>query len=209
MLTAQAEGFARRASRGAERIVDLSADHRHSEGWVYGSPEWRGLELASARRVAVPGCFATAIGLAVAPFVARGLVAGPVQVAAATGSTGSGVTPAQGTHHPERFANVKAYKVLDHQHVPEVRAFWKGLGAEPELLFVPWSLPLDRGIFATLFVPLSESVDFLVTGASGSLGGATLRRLLSDAKAGGKKIPLALVDNPFLKAYYKKTGLGE
>jgi N-acetyl-gamma-glutamyl-phosphate reductase len=91
--------------------------------------------------------------------VAAGVVAGPVDVAAATGSTGSGAAPSAGTHHPERFVNLKAYKVLSHQHVPEVRAFLAGHGEAPALRFVPWSAPLDRGIFATSFIPLAGEVD--------------------------------------------------
>ncbi|MEZ4320509.1 MAG: N-acetyl-gamma-glutamyl-phosphate reductase [Myxococcota bacterium] len=144
---------------GARRIVDLSADHRHAEGWVYGQPEWNAEQLAGATRVAVPGCFATAISLAVAPLVAAGVVNGPVQVAAITGSTGSGATPSAGTHHPERFANVKAYKVLQHQHVPEIRGFLASLGTAPTVHFVPASGPFDRGIFATCFVPVAPGID--------------------------------------------------
>lgn len=140
-------------------LVDCSADHRHADGWVYGSPEWHTERLIGARRIAAPGCFATAIQLAVAPFVAAGLLDGPLQIAAATGSTGSGASPVQGTHHPERFANLRAYKVLTHQHVPEVRTFLGGLGDAPELHFVPLSAPVDRGILATCFLRLNADVD--------------------------------------------------
>lgn len=138
-------------------VVDLSADHRHRSGWTYGLVELHGEEIGRAKRIAVPGCFATALTLSIAPFV--GAIAGPVCVAAATGSTGSGASPSQGTHHPERFVNFKAYKVLAHQHVPEVRATLAARGQDVELLFVPASAPLDRGIFATSFVPLRPGVD--------------------------------------------------
>lgn len=144
---------------GAPLIVDASRDHRHAEGWVYGQPEWHGSALRGATRIAAPGCFATAIALACAPFVAAGVVDGPIMVAAATGSTGSGAAPKDGTHHPLRFTNLKAYKVLRHQHVPEIRAFLGGLGTAPELSFVPLSAPIDRGILATCFVPCDPSVD--------------------------------------------------
>lgn len=144
---------------GVPRILDLSADHRHAAGWVYGQPEWNGEFLVNAARVAVPGCFATAISLSLAPLVAAGAVRGPVHVAAITGSTGSGATPSGGTHHPERFANLRAYKVLSHQHVPEIRAFLGSLGEAPQLAFVPQSGPFDRGIFATSFVPVDPDID--------------------------------------------------
>ena len=138
------------------RIFDLSSDHRLAEGWVYGQAEWNASSLAGATRVAVPGCFATAISLALAPFVASGVIEGPVQCVAATGSTGSGATPKQGTHHPERFVNLKAYKVLNHQHTPEVEGFLRSLGDFDRLHFVPLSAPLDRGILATVFLRLKD-----------------------------------------------------
>lgn len=140
-------------------ILDCSRDHRHAEGWVFGQPEWAGESLVGAKRIAAPGCFASAIALSLAPFVAADVVTGPVQVVAATGSTGSGATPSAGTHHPERFVNLKAYKVLRHQHVPEIRTFLDGLGTSPEVHFVPWSAPVDRGIFATTFIPLKPGTD--------------------------------------------------
>lgn len=148
---------------GVARIVDLARDYRHAEGWVYGQPEWLGDVLIGATRVAAPGCFATAIELAVAPLVAAGVVAGPISVAAATGSTGSGVQASRATHHPSRFANFKAYKVLKHQHVPEVLALLNAIKpktAPPQALqLVPMSAPVDRGIFATCFVPLTGEVN--------------------------------------------------
>lgn len=136
-------------------LVDASSDHRHAPGWVYAVPELAGERLAGAMRVSAPGCFATAIELAVGPLVKAGLVTGPVCVSGATGSTGSGASPSAATHHPERFVNLKAYKVLTHQHVPEVRAFLATLGEAPALHFVPTSAPVDRGILVTAFVPVS------------------------------------------------------
>ncbi len=133
-------------------VIDLSADHRHAPGWVYGQAEWHRDLLPGAMRVAVPGCFATAISLALAPFVAAGHFTGPVQIVAATGSTGSGATPKEGTHHPLRFVNLRAYKILKHQHVPEISIFLAGLGPVGPLHFVPLSAPLDRGILATCFL---------------------------------------------------------
>lgn len=146
----------------APMVVDCSADHRHAEGWVYGQPEWCEEELAGAMRIAAPGCFATAMALALAPLVAAGAVRGPAMITAATGSTGSGATPSAGTHHPLRFANLKAYKVLTHQHPPEVRAFLDGLGEAPALHFVPLSAPIDRGILASVLVPVEGDARTLI-----------------------------------------------
>ncbi len=141
---------------GVPLVIDLSADHRHAPGWVYGQAEWHRALLPGATRIAVPGCFATAISLALAPFVAGDGVIGDAQIVAATGSTGSGASPVAGTHHPLRFANLRAYKVLAHQHVPEVEAFLGGLGPVGRLHFVPLSAPVDRGILATCFLRPSE-----------------------------------------------------
>ena len=142
-------------------VVDCSNDHRHAEGWVFGQPEWNAEQLLGAKRIAAPGCFATALMLAIAPLAAAGVIAGDVNVAAATGSTGSGATAKSATHHPERFVNLKAYKVLSHQHVPEVRTFLSSLSGDeaPAVRFVPWSAPLDRGIFATCFIPVTPGTD--------------------------------------------------
>ena len=166
---------------GAPRIIDLSADHRHAKGWIYGQAEWHAAQLAGATRIAVPGCFATAIALAIAPFVAAGRLAGPARVVAATGSTGSGFAPSRATHHPERFVNMKAYKVLSHQHGPEITQFLTGLGPFPGLRFVPLSAPVDRGILATVFLQLD--------------GGAvqTTKAVLDDLRAAYAGHPLVRV----------------
>ncbi|MFK7928800.1 MAG: N-acetyl-gamma-glutamyl-phosphate reductase [Myxococcota bacterium] len=147
------------ALKGVPVVVDCARDHRHVPGWVYGQPEWSAEALRTADRIAAPGCFATAIALGIAPFVAAGMVDGPVMIAAATGSTGSGATPSPGTHHPLRANNLRAYKVLKHQHVPEIRAFLAGLGTAPELHFVPLSAPVDRGILATQFFKCKPGFD--------------------------------------------------
>lgn len=133
-------------------VVDCSRDHRHVDGWVYGQPEWNAEALRGAHRIAAPGCFATALGLGLAPLAAAGIPTGPAMITAATGSTGSGAAASAGTHHPLRFANLKAYKVLRHQHEPEVAAFLGGLGTAPALHFVPLSAPVDRGILASILV---------------------------------------------------------
>ncbi len=144
---------------GAPLVLDLSADHRHAPGWVYGQAEWHRELLPGATRIAVPGCFATSIELALAPFVATGRLHGPARVVAATGSTGSGATAKAATHHPERFVNLKAYKVLAHQHGPEVTTFLRGLGGFEALHFVPLSAPVDRGILSTCFLQLDGGAD--------------------------------------------------
>ncbi|MEE2962496.1 MAG: N-acetyl-gamma-glutamyl-phosphate reductase [Myxococcota bacterium] len=138
-------------------IIDLSRDHRHVAGWLYGLAEFQSEHFSESNRIAVPGCFATAIQIACAPLCKKRLVSGPIQVVAATGSTGLGTNPSKSGHHPERFANLKAYKILTHQHVSEVESMLREIGGETtEVRMVPISAPVDRGILATCIIPLKE-----------------------------------------------------
>ncbi|MGH8378622.1 MAG: N-acetyl-gamma-glutamyl-phosphate reductase [Gammaproteobacteria bacterium] len=118
--------------------------------FVYGLPEWQKEKIKGARRIASPGCFATTMQLALLPLAGlNGL--GFIAVNAATGSSGSGATPSETTHHPTRAHDFHAYKVLNHQHEAEITRL---LEAEHttgySLAFVPHSAPLVRGIFATV-----------------------------------------------------------
>ena len=96
-------------------------------------PELDGAALKRADRVANPGCFATAIILALAPAAKAGWK-GVARVTAVTGSSGSGATPSATTHHPGREGGMKAYKPLAHQHTPEVEACLAGLAGGPSLV---------------------------------------------------------------------------
>ena len=163
------------------RIVDLSGDFRlrdpaayekyygaaHpcprelTEGtFVYGLPELHREAIRKARYVASPGCFATTIELALLPLAAAGLLSGAVEVVGITGSSGSGVAPSAGTHHPVRASNLRTYKPLEHQHIPEIARALADAGAPGVTLrFVPVSAPLARGIFATCFAHVDPSLD--------------------------------------------------
>jgi len=156
------------------RIVDLSGDFRlrdpaayekyygvvHPspksliEGvFTYGMPEVNRAAIGRARTIASPGCFATAIALGLLPLARAGMLGGPVHTVAATGSSGSGANPQLTTHHPLRAVNLRTYKPLDHQHIPEILQTLHGAGGRDVALeFVPVSAPLPRGIFSTSFV---------------------------------------------------------
>jgi N-acetyl-gamma-glutamyl-phosphate reductase len=83
-----------------------------------------------------------------------------IHVQGITGSSGSGIAPAAGTHHPSRAGNLKTYKPLDHQHVPEIVQTLGDAGAKNvEIRFVPVSAPLTRGIFATCFIEVPAEID--------------------------------------------------
>ncbi len=167
------------------KVVDLSGDYRlrdkdvyasfygqvhpHPEQldgrWTFGLPELYREQIRSARRVASPGCFATTIMIGLLPLAASGLLRGPVQTVASTGSSGSGAYAKAGTHHPIRASNLKSYKQLNHQHTPEItrvlcEAMEMGGSSRTDftLHFMPRSAPLPRGILATSFVRLDDSV---------------------------------------------------
>ena len=103
------------------KVIDLAQDYRdESCGYVYGLPELKRDAIRSAVSVANPGCFATAIQLALLPLAAAGLLTDEVQVSAITGSTGAGVKPGATTHFSWRSDNVSAYKIFEHQHLAEI-----------------------------------------------------------------------------------------
>jgi N-acetyl-gamma-glutamyl-phosphate reductase len=134
------------------KVIDLAQDYRdQSEGYVYGLPEWQKAKIQGARKVANPGCFATAIQLALLPLAAEGLLTEAVNVSAITGSTGAGVKPSATTHFSWRSNNMSAYKIFEHQHLLEIRRNLGSLQAGlPEIHFVPMRGDFARGIFATV-----------------------------------------------------------
>jgi N-acetyl-gamma-glutamyl-phosphate reductase len=165
-----------RADRAPPRLIDMSGDfrlrdaaayrryygspHPHPEllgTFVYGLPELNRERIRESRRIASPGCFATAVELSLLPLARAGLLGGVVHVQGITGSSGSGVAPSAATHHPVRAGNLRTYKPLEHQHLPEIAETLAQAGARDlELRFVPVSAPLARGILATSFVELPE-----------------------------------------------------
>jgi len=138
-------------------VIDLSNDFRLDPEWVYGLVDWQPERMQGARRIANPGCFATALQLALLPLAEWKPAF--VTVTAATGSSGSGAAPSDTTHHPTRANDFRAYKVLGHQHEAEVLRTLSSAGWDAPLSFVPQSAPLVRGIFATTQFPVPEGVD--------------------------------------------------
>ncbi len=157
-------------------LVDLAADfrlrdperYRAAYGHVhpapealahfaYGLPELFRAELAGARHVAVPGCFATAMQLAVVPAAEARLVDAtrPWILNGITGSSGSGNEPKPGTHHPHRHDNLWAYSIGGHRHEAELEQALARFGCQPSLAFVACSGPFARGIHLSAHLPLS------------------------------------------------------
>jgi len=149
-------------------VIDLSADFRIAcpeqyeehyksqhpcpdrlKDWVYGFPEMNAADIRNAKRIANPGCFASALQLALHPLLKlEGIEF--IAASGATGSSGSGMNPSETTHHPTRANDFRAYKMLAHQHMVEVRQLLTRSGRESlEVSFVPHSAPMVRGILVT------------------------------------------------------------
>ncbi|GGK02657.1 N-acetyl-gamma-glutamyl-phosphate reductase [Luteimonas terricola] len=131
------------AESGAEPvIVDLSADHRFDDDWYYGLPELTRDTYAGQRRIANPGCYASAMQLAVAPV--RDLVEGPVQCFGVSGYSGAGTAPSDRNDADKLRDNLMPYALVDHLHEREVT---RHLGTPVE--FMPHVAPHFRGITLT------------------------------------------------------------
>lgn len=158
---ASAEWVNRAATAGA-RVVDLSSDLRPgsgASGVPYGMPELDRTGIATAPIVANPGCYPTAILLAVAPLIRAGLVAkgGQIIANAASGVTGAGNSPRRDMLFAEVSGDYRAYGVGNgHRHVPEMKETVAKIGGTSSLLFTPHLLPVARGILATVTVPLAK-----------------------------------------------------
>ncbi len=155
---------------GKTKIIDLSADFRLTDQavyedtykikhqcpelisqFVYGVPEFFKSDIQNAKNVANPGCFALLTQLMLFPF--RHQMA-HAHIMAVTGSSGSGKTLSDSTHHPVRAHNMQSYSINSHRHIPEILAT-SGLNRD-QISFVPTSGPFVRGIFATAFITLKD-----------------------------------------------------
>ena len=174
------------------RVVDMSADFRLKDPGQYpkwygqqhpaqallaravlGLPELHERELAGAELIAVPGCYATAAILALAPAVASGLAGADIIVDAKSGVSGAGRSPSMGVHFSEVNESLGAYAIEGHRHLPEITQELRRLldsplthaargssprGGEPRLTFVPHLAPMTRGILATCYFDLEGSL---------------------------------------------------
>jgi N-acetyl-gamma-glutamyl-phosphate reductase len=138
------------------RIIDLAQDFRikGEHDFVYGLPEINKLEIAMAHHIANPGCFATAIQLALLPAAHMNLLKSDVAVNAITGSTGAGQKPGATTHFSWRADNLSIYKPFQHQHVAEIRQSLCQVQGylDVDIDFIPYRGPFARGIFCTAVV---------------------------------------------------------
>ena len=130
------------------RVIDLAQDYRDEhDGYAYGLPEYQRNKIANATLIANPGCFATAIQLALLPLVAAGKMKGEAHVTAITGSTGAGQQPSATTHFSWRTDNLSVYKPFTHQHLMEIQR-----NLQIPVTFVPIRGDFARGILAAVVV---------------------------------------------------------
>lgn len=139
------------------KIIDLSTDYRIDDGthpFVYGLPELNRKRLVrGATRVANPGCFATAIQLALLPLAKNLLLNSDIHVTAITGSTGAGVKPSTTSHFSWRNDNLSVYKPFRHQHLAEIRQSLSALQSsfKADINFIPVRGCFSRGIMAIVY----------------------------------------------------------
>lgn len=148
-------------------VIDLSQDFRlktadrQDRNFVYGLPEAYSDDIKAAKSIANPGCFATAIQLALLPLASANKLT-DVHITGVTGSTGAGQKLQQSSHFSWRENNIQAYKTLCHQHEAEVLQTLSGLqDGFSDLSFVPWRGDFTRGIYLTAYCKTDMSEDEL------------------------------------------------
>lgn len=146
------------------KIIDLSTDFRitsEDHSFIYGLPEVNREKIKSADFIANPGCFATAINLAILPLASAGLLNNEVHINAVTGATGAGTSLSETTHFTWRDNNYSAYKAFEHQHLEEIVQLMNIYQSEfsSELNFIPNRGNFSRGIHCTAYTHFDGSLD--------------------------------------------------
>ncbi|WP_299607494.1 N-acetyl-gamma-glutamyl-phosphate reductase [uncultured Aquimarina sp.] len=148
------------------KVIDLGNDFRLEKDhvfdgreFVYGLPELQKDKIRSAQNIANPGCFATAIQLALLPLASSNKIHDAVHINATTGSTGAGVMPGGTTHFSWRDNNFSSYKVFTHQHLDEINQSIQQLqnNFNTPIFFIPNRGNFSKGIYATLYTKYDGS----------------------------------------------------
>ena len=152
------------------KIIDLSNDFRlinnskfKSKSFVYGLPELNYKSIKSAKNIANPGCFATAIQLSLLPLAKEGLLQNTIHTHAITGSTGAGQKPMSTTHFSWRTNNISTYKMFRHQHLDEIKESILCLQSNfsEDINFLPVRGNFTRGIFVSTYLKINKDEMFL------------------------------------------------
>ena len=135
-------------------------DHELHKKAVYGLPELFRDEIKGKKLIANPGCYTTAVPLALVPALKNDLIEKDGIIAnCASGVTGAGRKPTQNTHYPDLNEGMNAYKVANHRHTPEIeQTLSKIKGEDVKVTFTPHLLPINRGILATCYAKLKAGV---------------------------------------------------
>lgn len=143
------------------KIIDLSQDFRleksitignNTRKFTYGLPELQKNLIKTSKNIANPGCFATALQLALLPSINSDIINGEIHSNAITGSTGAGIIPTNTTHFSWRNNNVSSYKEFNHQHLDEIKySFNKKSINKYNINFIPVRGCFTRGIFSTSY----------------------------------------------------------
>ncbi|WP_324674629.1 N-acetyl-gamma-glutamyl-phosphate reductase [Hymenobacter sp. GOD-10R] len=150
------------------KVIDLSNDFRLNvdkqfggRAFVYGLPELNKAEIQQAQNIANPGCFASAIQLALLPLAAAGKLTNDVHISAITGSTGAGRELTETTGFTWRTNNISIYKPFKHQHLGEIRESLEQLhpSSDIEVNFIPYRGNFTRGIFASVYTKADLTQD--------------------------------------------------
>lgn len=150
------------------KIIDLGNDFRldkdqvfQEKQFVYGLPELQKEAIQQARYIANPGCFATAIQLALLPLAKANLLTNDIHVNAVTGATGAGTSLSATTHFTWRDNNFSYYKPFTHQHLGEINQSVKNLqnDFDAEIVFMPNRGDFSRGIFATAYTSFEGTLE--------------------------------------------------
>ena len=150
------------------KIIDLSNDFRllsdknfDGKEFIYGLPELQKETIKSAKYIANPGCFATALQLAILPLAANGLLKNDIHINAVTGATGAGTSLSKTTHFTWRDNNFSHYKAFSHQHLGEINQTVHQLQTNftSEINFMPNRGNFSRGIFATTYTKFEGSFE--------------------------------------------------
>ena len=158
---------------------------------VYGLPEFFREKIRGKKVIANPGCYTTAVPLALVPALEAGLIESDGIIAdCKSGVTGAGRKPTQGNHYPELNESFTAYKVANHRHTPEIeQTLTKMTGEGVKVTFVPHLLPINRGILATCYARLKPGVtkDQLRQAYQAQYGGEFFLRLLPEGQVANVK----------------------
>lgn len=150
------------------KIIDLSNDFRlfkdnffNNKEFIYGLPELQKEAIKTAQNVANPGCFATALQLAILPLASSKLLKNDVHIHAVTGATGAGTSLSATTHFTYRDNNFSHYKAFNHQHLGEIVQTVQQLqkSFDKEINFIPNRGNFSRGIFATAYTVFDDSLE--------------------------------------------------